>query len=73
MRFAFTSLLSVFTAGNKRSSRSEVFLSFSRTNPLLPLRGQGKTAERRHGRAQARAAMEEQRRRRHGSLWRYGM
>lgn len=73
MRFAFTSLLSVFVADNKQSNRSEGFLSFSRTNPLLPFRSQGKTAERRHSRAQARAAVEEQCRRWHGSLWRYGM
>lgn len=73
MGFAFTSLLSVFTPGNKESNRSEVFLSFSRTHPLLPLRSQGKSAELRHGKAQARAAVEDRRRRRRGSLWRYGM
>lgn len=32
------------------------FLSFSRTKPLLPLHSEGKTTERRHGRARARTA-----------------
>lgn len=60
MMFAFASLLSFFTAGNKRSNRSEgFFLSFSRTKPLLPLHGEGRTAERRHGRAWACSAGEE--------------
>jgi len=68
---AFTAPLS--TNGNKWSNRSEDFLSFSRTNPLAPLHAQGKATEQRHGRARACAAVEEQRRNRHGSLWRYGM
>lgn len=57
MMFAFISELSFFLqlVTNGPTGLRE-FLSFSRTKPLLPLHSEGKTAEQRHGRAQARTA-----------------